>query len=112
MKPGVRGSIRNIISRVWARACRDGFRREFVARESDFSITATGNIGRHCAQEPDCGRIKRLLGVNHKTYYKNTPLVYDAIEPFRAFADYALCNYMAGCREPDMREWSVFFGNF
>ncbi|MBP3526750.1 MAG: CRISPR-associated endonuclease Cas1 [Opitutales bacterium] len=53
-----------------------------------------------------------LLGVNHKTYYKNTPLVYDAIEPFRAFADYALCNYMSGCRKPDMREWSVFFGKF
>lgn len=53
-----------------------------------------------------------LLGVNHKTYYKNTPLVYDAIEPFRAFADYALYEYMRRCSEPNIREWSIFFGRF
>ena len=53
-----------------------------------------------------------LLGVNHKTYYKNTPLVYDVIEPFRAFVDYALYKYNLTTNTPNLREWSRFFGKY
>ena len=51
-----------------------------------------------------------LLGVNHKTYYKNTPLVYDLIEPFRAFVDFLLYEYMNNIEVPTIRSWAVFFG--
>ena len=53
-----------------------------------------------------------LLGVNHKTYYKNTPLVYDVIEPFRAFVDYALYQYASECPETNIKTWAVFFGKY
>ena len=53
-----------------------------------------------------------LLGVNHKTYYRNTPLVYDIIEPFRAFVDYALYKFMLSTDQPTIKLWSVFFGRF
>ena len=53
-----------------------------------------------------------LLGVNHKTYYRNTPLVYDVIEPFRAFVDYALYKYVLSSDVLSIRMWSVFFGKF
>ncbi len=53
-----------------------------------------------------------LLGVNHKTYYKNTPLVYDIIEPFRAFVDFALYKYMLSVDSPNVRSWAVFLGEF
>ncbi len=53
-----------------------------------------------------------LLGVNHKTYYKNTPLVYDMIEPFRAFVDYALYNFTRECARAEIRAWAVYFGKF
>ncbi len=51
-----------------------------------------------------------LLGVNHKTYYKNTPLVYDIIEPFRGFVDIALYKYMNTEISPSIHSWSIFFG--
>lgn len=53
-----------------------------------------------------------LLGVNHKTYYKNTPLVFDVIEPFRAFADFALFGYMNAAIAPNIKSWAVYFGKF
>ena len=53
-----------------------------------------------------------LLGVNHKTYYKNIPLVYDIIEPFRAFVDYALYKYYLSDNTPSLRAWAVYFGKF
>ena len=53
-----------------------------------------------------------LLGVNHKTYYKNTPLVYDIIEPFRAFVDYALYRFIISVNEPTIKSWAIFFGKF
>ena len=53
-----------------------------------------------------------LLGVNHKTYYKNTPLVYDVIEPFRAFVDLALYQYIISTPTPNIRTWAIFFGKF
>lgn len=53
-----------------------------------------------------------LLGVNHKTYYKSTPLVYDIMEPFRAFVDFALYKYMLANTEANMRSWYVYFGRF
>ena len=56
--------------------------------------------------------LNSLLGVNHKTYYKNTPLVYDAIEPFRAFVDYALYKYACKFSEMGVRGWSIFFGKY
>ena len=56
--------------------------------------------------------LNSLLGVNHKTYYKNTPLVYDLIEPFRAFVDYALYEYSLSNVDTNMRSWCVHFGRF
>ena len=53
-----------------------------------------------------------LLGVNHKTYYKNTPLVYDLIEPFRAFVDFALYKYITSIDVPNIRTWAIYFGKF
>lgn len=53
-----------------------------------------------------------LLGVNHKTYYKNTPLVYDLIEPFRAFVDCALYKYIMSNNGINIRSWAVSFGKF
>ncbi len=51
-----------------------------------------------------------LLGVNHKTYYKNTPLVYDVIEPFRGFVDLALYKYFNSENSPTIRSWAIYFG--
>ena len=56
--------------------------------------------------------LNSLLGVNHKTYYKNTPLVYDVVEPFRAFVDYALYRFVCESSSLDVRSWAVFFGKF
>lgn len=53
-----------------------------------------------------------LLGVNHKTYYKNIPLVYDIIEPFRSFVDYALYKYNLSDNTPNIRSWAVYLGKF
>lgn len=53
-----------------------------------------------------------LLGVNHKTYYKNTPLVHDVIEPFRAFVDFALYQFITADGGASIAAWSVFFGKF
>lgn len=54
-----------------------------------------------------------LLGVNHKTYYKNTPLVHDVIEPFRAFVDYALYDFITTKdNNATVANWAVFFGRF
>lgn len=53
-----------------------------------------------------------LLGVNHKTYYKNTPLVYDLIEPFRAFVDLALYRYFISRERRDLRSWAAEIGTF
>ena len=53
-----------------------------------------------------------LLGVNHKTYYRNTPLVHDVIEPFRAFVDIALYNFAMSGGDISIAPWSVFFGKF
>lgn len=53
-----------------------------------------------------------LLGVNHKTYYKNTPLVYDIIEPFRAFVDFALYEYVNSTNIVNIRTWTIFFSKF
>lgn len=56
--------------------------------------------------------LNHLLGVNHKTYYKNTPLVYDIIEPFRGFADFALYKFLSVSDSNGIREWAIFFGNY
>lgn len=53
-----------------------------------------------------------LLGVNHKTYYKNTPLVHDVIEPFRAFVDFALFKFLTTKDDTSVSNWAVFFGKF
>lgn len=53
-----------------------------------------------------------LLGVNHKTYYRNTPLVHDVIEPFRAFVDIALYDFAMSSGDISIAPWSVFFGKF
>ena len=53
-----------------------------------------------------------LLGVNHKTYYKNIPLVYDIIEPLRSFVDYALYKYNLSDNTPNIRSWAVYLGKF
>ncbi|MFI3291834.1 MAG: type II CRISPR-associated endonuclease Cas1 [Opitutales bacterium] len=51
-----------------------------------------------------------LLGVNHKTYYKNTPLVYDLIEPYRACVDLLLYKYVGENGFSNIRAWAKFVG--
>jgi len=52
-----------------------------------------------------------LFGVYHKTYYKNTPLVYDLIEPYRAIVDFLLYKYLLESSIPSIRNWAKYLGN-
>ncbi len=51
-----------------------------------------------------------LFGVCHKTYYKNTPLVFDVIEPFRAMVDVILANYFSENAQTNMAGWVRYLG--
>lgn len=51
-----------------------------------------------------------LFGVNHKTYYKNKPLVYDLIEPFRAVVDIALAEFLEENVIVNMNAWAIKIG--
>lgn len=55
------------------------------------------------------------LGVHHKGKYKSTPLVYDLIEPYRAFVDYYFFQFVKDNSEyydsEDYKEWFKYFAN-
>lgn len=47
------------------------------------------------------------LGIHHKEKYKSTPLVYDLMEPYRAFADYYLYTF----KGDDYKAWFKYFAD-
>lgn len=52
------------------------------------------------------------LGIHHEEKYKSTPLVYDLIEPYRAFVDYYLHNfflhYPHEYKNKNLKAWSKY----
>ncbi len=51
-----------------------------------------------------------LLGVYHKTYYRKNPLVYDLMEPFRAYVDLLMAQYLQQAIIPTLGEWAKYIG--
>ncbi len=55
------------------------------------------------------------LGIQHKASYKTTPLVYDLVEPFRAFVDlylyYFSKNYELDFENEEVGEWIKYIPN-
>lgn len=52
-----------------------------------------------------------LYGVCHKTYYKNNPLVYDVMEPYRAIVDMLLYRFLLQKSFADMNGWTRYIGS-
>ena len=52
------------------------------------------------------------LGVHHKEKYDSTPLIYDLIEPFRAFVDFYLykfkVNFGGDFKKEDLKSWNKY----
>ncbi len=53
------------------------------------------------------------LGIHHKEKYNSTPLVYDLMEPFRAFVDFYLYKFkidkMDSFKNKDLKVWNTYF---
>ncbi|GBR76723.1 CRISPR-associated protein Cas1 [Candidatus Termititenax persephonae] len=56
------------------------------------------------------------LGIHHKARPGNMPLIYDLLEPFRAFVDRCLSQFCQTRRqeyiEHDLRAWNKYFGEY
>ncbi|MDD3593815.1 MAG: type II CRISPR-associated endonuclease Cas1 [Candidatus Gastranaerophilales bacterium] len=55
------------------------------------------------------------LGIHHIGKYKSTPLVYDLMEPYRAFVDYYFYNFLQDCpveyELEDFKSWFKYFAD-
>ena len=55
------------------------------------------------------------LGIHHQGKYKSTPLVYDLMEPYRAFVDFYFYQFSKECKTEfdiqDFKQWSKYIAN-